>query len=310
MAKRNFMELLRAQWAQGHFLCVGLDSEFGKIPLSAHRRGRAGYVLNAQTVFSFNRTIVGATGDLLGAYKPNLAFYLDQGASGVQALRNTVLFINKVAPEVPVILDAKFGDIGNTNSAYARFVFDRLGFDAVTVHGYLGQEAMQPFLDRPEKGVIVLAKTSNPGAGEFQDRAVSITNGEAEYLTAVGVPTETRFGAGTTALCNLVAYQVMQNWNANGNCALVVGATFPQDLAAIRRIAPEMPFLIPGLGSQGGEAEPTVLAARDSNNQGMILNDSRRAIFSAKDGEDIGEVSRGVVLRTQALVAAALAQPM
>lgn len=306
--RRDWNELLHAQWDRGHQLCVGLDSEFTKIPPTAHRRGRAGYVLNAQTVFGFNRTIVEATWDLVGAFKPNLAFYLDQGAAGVQALRNTVRFINKVAPEVPVILDAKVGDIGNTNSAYARFVFDRLGIDAVTVHNYLGQEAMQPFLNRPEKGVIVLAKTSNKGSGEFQNRDVGMTREEAEYLAAVGVPLVTRFGTSSTALCNLVAYQVMRHWNTNGNCALVVGATYPEELASIRAIAPEMPFLIPGIGTQGGDVEKTVKAGKSPTNQGMIINSSSGIIFAAKEGEDLGEVARRETLKLHYLIVSILAQ--
>lgn len=170
------MELLRAQWAKGNFVCVGLDSELGKIPecvVSFYREGKVNLV---NALIPFNRAIVNATKDIVCAYKPNIAFYLAHGSEGLSALRNAVFYIHEVAPNVPVILDAKVADIGNTNSGYVQMAFDYLQADAITVHPYLGAEALQPFLDCANRGVIVLCRTSNPGAGEFQDENVAGDN--------------------------------------------------------------------------------------------------------------------------------------
>ena len=192
--------MLEAQWSRGNFVCVGLDSEFGKIPESARRSGNECDVSVANTVVAFNRAIVEATKDLVCAYKPNSAFYEAHGDEGIGALQRTIADIHAIAPDVPVILDAKRADIGNTNAGYVDAAFGFLRADAITVHPYLGAEALQPFLARAEKGIIVLCRTSNPGAGEFQDLSV---NGEPLY----------RF----------VARRVASEWNKNGNRALLLG---------------------------------------------------------------------------------------
>ncbi len=262
MAARNFRELLESRWEHGNFLCVGLDSELSKIPVSAHK----GTVY--ETILSFNKAIVDATKDLVCAFKPNSAFYEAHGDEGWRALRNTVSYIHEAAPEVPVILDAKRADIGNTNDGYVEAIFDHLGVDAATVHPYLGAEALQPFLTRAEKGIIVLCKTSNHGAGEFQDMLV---DGEPLY--------------------RVVAKHVARDWNRNGNCGLVVGATYPEDLKEVRAIAGDMPILIPGIGPQGGDLEKTVAAGKDSRGRGMIISASRAVIF-ASSGEDYAEAAR------------------
>ena len=215
---RNFMEMLKAKWDERKFVCVGLDSEFGKIPESARRSGSECDVSVANTVVAFNRAIVKATKDLVCAYKPNAAFYEAHGGEGIGALQRTIADIHVIAPDVPVILDAKRADIGNTNAGYVDAAFGFLGADAITVHPYLGAEALQPFLARAEKGVIVLCRTSNPGAGEFQDLSV---NGEPLY----------RF----------VARRVASEWNKNGNCSLVVGATYPDELREVRGLVGDMP---------------------------------------------------------------------
>lgn len=259
---RNFMELLKAQWAKGNFVCVGLDSEYAKIPNSL-RAGASELLYNDFVVSAFNQQIVEATSDLVCAYKPNLAFYLSHGEMGIIALKDTILIIHLVAPNVPVILDAKFGDIGNTNEGYAQFAFDYLRADAVTVHGYLGKESLRPFLDRKNKGVVVLCRTSNPGAGEFQE------------LSVLGAK-----------LYRLVARHVADEWNNNGNCAVVAGATYPEELGEIRQIVDDMPILIPGIGAQGGEIEKTVIAGQDKNGQGMIINSSRGIIFASNPREE------------------------
>ncbi|MBI3589291.1 MAG: orotidine-5'-phosphate decarboxylase [Candidatus Liptonbacteria bacterium] len=257
------MELLRAQNARGHFVCVGLDSEFAKIP-ECVRSGRTADV----AIAAFNRAIVERTGDLVCAYKPNVAFYEAHGGAGIEVLRHTINDIRSLAPEVPVILDAKRGDIGNTNNGYVQMAFEYLGVDAITVHSYLGREALQPFLDRVDKGIFVLCRTSNPGASEFQNLPV---NGGPLY----------RF----------VARRVASEWNKNGNCGVVVGATYPEELVKVRAIVGDMPILIPGIGAQGGDLEKTVAAGKDSFDQGMIINSSRGIIF-ASNGPDFAEAAR------------------
>lgn len=265
MGDRNFMELLEAQWSKGNFVCVGLDSEYEKIPAHLRSGDQAG---TSTAITMFNRAIVEATKDIVCAYKPNAAFYEAHGAEGIVALHHTIADIHAIAPDVPVILDAKRADIGNTNAGYVDAAFNFLRADAITVHPYLGAEALQPFLARAEKGVIVLCRTSNPGAGEFQDLSV---NGEPLY----------RF----------VARRVANEWNKSGNCALVVGATYPDELHEVRGLVGGMPILIPGIGAQGGDVEKTVSAGKDRRGQGMIINSSRGIIFASK-GADFAEAAR------------------
>ncbi len=266
---RNFMEMLRGQWSRDNFVCVGLDSEFNKIPKVAHRSGSRCDVSIVNTIVAFNREIVEATKDIVCAYKLNTAFYEVQGVDGITALQRTVMNIHTIAPDVPVILDAKRGDIGNTNAGYAEAAFDFLRADAITVHPYLGAEALEPFLARADKGIIVLCRTSNHGAGEFQDLIIN----------------------GYEPLYRLVARRVASEWNKNCNCALVVGATYPDELREVREIVGDMPILIPGIGVQGGNVEKTVLAGKDSRSEGMIINSSRGIIFASKD-DDFAEVAR------------------
>ena len=278
MSDRNFREMLEAQWSRGNFVCVGLDSEFGKIPESARRSGNECNVSIANTVVSFNRAIVEATKDLVCAYKPNAAFYEAHGDEGIGALQRTIADIHAIAPDVPVILDAKRADIGNTNAGYVDAAFGFLRADAITVHPYLGAEALHPFLARAEKGVIVLCRTSNPGAGEFQDLSV---NGEPLYY--------------------FVARRVASDWNKNGNCALVVGATYPDELRKVREIVGDMPLLIPGIGAQGGDVKKTVLAGKNNRGQGIIINSSRNIIFASK-GADFAEVARRETLKLRDMI--------
>ena len=213
-------------------LSVGLDSD-----------------VDAQV--AFNKKIIDATHDLVCAYKPNTAFYESRGVAGIEALKQTCDYLRKTYPEIVLIVDAKRGDIGNSNEAYAKFAFDYLGADAITLHPYLGKEALKPFLDRKEKGSVILCRTSNPGAGEFQDD-----------------------------MYKKVAEHVAKEWNSNDNCALVVGAPYPAELAIVRRIVGDMPFLIPGIGAQGGDLEKTVKAGVDSTGKNAIINASRSIIFA------------------------------
>lgn len=281
--KRNFMALLRALWARGNFVCVGLDSDFEKIPASVYQGGNKTDVGIGNTIVAFNRAIVEATKDIVCSYKPNIAFYEAYGQEGLLALRETIRYIHEVASDVPVILDAKRADIGNTNAGYVSAAFDFLGADAITVNPYFGGEALQPFLDCEDKGIIVLCRTSNKSAGEFQDRCFSLERGC------------------TIPLYQYIARHVSQEWNKNNNCLLVVGATCPEELSQIRKLVNDMPILIPGIGAQGGDVEKTVLAGKDSNGQGMIINSSRGIIF-ASSGPDFAEAARAKTLELHNLI--------
>ena len=234
-------------------VCVGLDSDFDKLP--AHIKHQK----NPQ--FEFNRAIIDQTYDLVCAYKPNSAFYEARGADGIKDLKLTCDYLKQKYPHVPIILDAKRADIGSTNKGYAQFAFDYLQVDAITLHVYLGEEALRPFLDRKDKGCIILCRTSNPGAGELQDLTFDSGNQ-------------------TIKLYQIIAKNVIERWNKNKNCLLVVGATYPQELAEIRQIVGDMTMLIPGIGAQGGDIAKTVKVGLNSKGTGMIINSSRGIIFA------------------------------
>lgn len=265
-------EVLAARFAEGRHLVVGLDPDLGRIPESAAANAEP-----AERVVEFNRRIVAATADLAAAYKPNAAFYEALGAEGFRVLGETIAVIRDSAPEAAVILDAKRGDIGPTNAGYVAAAFDQLGADAVTVHPYLGGEALAPFLGRRDKLIFVLARTSNPGAGEFQD------------LVADGLP-----------LYRYVARAVAAGWNAAGNCGLVVGATYPDEMRAVREDIPtEMPILIPGVGAQGGDVAAVVAANRDAGSDAYLIAASRSIIY-ASSGEDFADAARQSALAISA----------
>ncbi len=248
-------------------LCVGLDSDAEKLP--THLKGKE------NAVFEFNKAIIDATADLVCAYKPNSAFYEAQGAGGIAQLKMTLDYINEKHPDVVTILDAKRGDMGETTKNYVRYVFGYLGADAITLHHYLGQESQRGFLERADKGCIFLCRTSNPNSNEFQD------------LLIEGMP-----------LYKVIAHHIVEKWNTNGNCLLVTGATYPDELAEVRKIAGDMTFLVPGIGAQGGDIEKTVKAGLNSKKAGMIINSSRGIIF-ASSSEDFAEKARESALQTR-----------
>ena len=260
MQSATFTEKLESRWARDTFLCVGLDIELARIPEAIRKENSS----IEEIIFAFNREIIDATADLVCAYKPNSAFYEAEGEAGARALARTVLYLKETYADIPVILDAKRADIGNTNAAYARAIFDELGVDAVTVHPYLGKESLLPFLERKDKGIIVLAKTSNPGSGEFQDLIVG-ESGEPLYKQ--------------------VARHVADSWNEHTNCGLVVGATYPEEIAEVRALVGDMPLLIPGIGSQGGDAATVATAGKDSRGKGIILSSSRDIIFASIEAD-------------------------
>ncbi|GCE12638.1 orotidine-5'-phosphate decarboxylase [Tengunoibacter tsumagoiensis] len=263
MSTVTFNELVEACWQRENFVCVGLDPEYERLPESVTRN-----VSIEEAFFTFCRGIIDATHDLVCAYKPNSAFFEAQGEAGLKALKRVVQYSKRQYPQVPIILDAKRADIGNTNRGYVTSAFDLIEADAVTVHPYLGKEALTPFLNRKEKGIIVLTRTSNPGAGEFQDLLI-----------------------GDMPLYQVVARSVAQEWNTNGNCALVVGATYPDELRQVRSLIGDMPILIPGIGAQAGDVRSVVLAGQDSRGWGILLSSSR-AILYASTGADFAQAAR------------------
>jgi orotidine-5'-phosphate decarboxylase len=240
-------------------LCVGLDSAPDRIP--------ARFQDAESPQFAFNRWIIEQTHAYASAYKPNIAFYEAAGEAGLRALALTLDYLRTEHPAILTICDAKRADIGSTNAGYVTATLDRLGFDAVTLHPYLGQEALQPFLSRADKGCIILCRTSNPGAGELQD------------LDVGGKP-----------LWQVVAERVRDEWNALGNCMLVVGATYPDELRQVRALVGDMPLLVPGIGAQGGDVQATVRAGLDSQGRGLILNSARGIIFADDPGQAAREL--------------------
>ena len=269
MAERNFMEMLCRKWDERKYVCVGLDSDSDKIPKNIVGDKYSG-------ILQFNFKIIEATHDLVCAYKPNIAFYESLGAPGIAILKMSAHFIKLIAPDVPIIGDIKRGDMCSTNLEYVKAAFEYFGFDAVTIHNYLGQKAMQPFLDMKNKGIFVLCRTSNEGADEFQDVNVIISDRQVPFYQHV-------------------AHRIANFWNQNKNCGLVVGATYPEELAQVRAIVgDEMPLLIPGVGNQGGDVKKTVKAAQDR----MIINASRSIIF-ASSGPDFAKAARKATIKLQ-----------
>ncbi len=235
--------------AVNSLLCVGLDSAIDKLPKS--------FSNEAYPQFTFNRYIIEQTHPYTAAYKLNTAFYEARGAQGWDEMAQTVAYLRENHPDILTICDAKRADIGNTNSAYVHAFFDEIGFDAITLHPYLGREALRPFLDRADRAAIILCHTSNAGADEFQSLQI-----------------------GERPLWALVAEQVTHHWNDNQNCMLVVGATYPEVLAQVRSIVGDMPLLVPGIGAQGGDVAAVVRQGVDSRGRGLIINASRSIIFA------------------------------
>ena len=254
----SFMQALRTRWEKANSLvCVGLDPEPAKFP--------ARFASDPDAVFAFCRDIVDATAPYVCAFKPQIAHFAALGAE--DALQQLIAHIHAAHPGIPVILDSKRGDIGSTAQHYASEAFDRYAADAVTANPYLGRDSVQPFLDRADRGVVILCRTSNPGAGDLQDLIVD------------GRP-----------LYQHVAEKVARDWNGNGNCALVVGATWPQQLREVRAIVGDVPFLVPGVGAQGGDVEAVVSNAKTADGTGLIVSSSR-AVLYASTGEDYAQAA-------------------
>jgi orotidine-5'-phosphate decarboxylase len=232
-------------------VCVGLDPETGKLP-QVFRESET-------PLYDFCRHIIDRTAEFAAAYKPNIAFFEAHGAKGIAQLELVASYLHEQHPDIVTICDAKRGDNANTNRGYVTAIFDHMGFDAVTLHPYLGSEALAPFLVREEKASIILCRTSNVGAREVQD------------LESGGEP-----------LWKVIAHKVSREWDRGGNCWLVVGATYPAEMRALRELAPHTVFLVPGIGAQGGDLAAVLAAGLDAQGRGLLISSSR-AICEAAD---------------------------
>src|SRR5574340_42410 len=254
----DFASALRAAWTRNDsLLCVGLDPDPARFPPQ---------VRGAGAIFEFCRAIIDATADLVCAFKPQIAYFAANRAE--DQLEALIAHVHAAHPGVPVILDAKRGDIGSTAEQYAREAFERYDADALTVNPYLGFDSVTPYLAYGDKGVIVLCRTSNPGGGDLQ-----------------------LLDCGGRKLYQAVAERVANEWNRGGQCALVVGATFPKELADVRALVGDLPLLVPGIGAQGGDIEATTKAGRTTDGTGLMINSSR-AILYAGGGEDYAQAAR------------------
>ncbi len=269
----TFIEKLSAAWATNNsLLCVGLDPDAAKFP--AHLQGKP------DAVAQFCKAIIDATADSVCAFKPQIAYFAAQRAE--DQLEEVCAYLRENHPRIPIVLDAKRGDIGATAEQYAREAFERYDADAVTVNPYMGFDSIAPYLEWKERGVIVLCRTSNLGGSDLQ------------FLNLDGTP-----------LYQHVARLVAQKWNKNGQCALVVGATFPGELAQVRAIVGDMPLLVPGIGAQGGDIQATVEAGKTANGAGMMISSSRAILYAQPDsttGEDFAAAARRIALETQAAI--------
>lgn len=255
---RGFIDRLQDRWQHADTLvCVGLDPEPAKFP--------ARFAHDPDAIFNFCRDIIDATAPYVCAFKPQIAHFA--AAHAEEALRMLIMHVGFRYPGIPVILDSKRGDIGSTAQHYASEAFERYAADAVTVNPYLGRDSVQPFLDRSDKGVVILCRTSNPGAGDLQDMIV-----------------------GGRPLYQHVAEKIAREWNDNGNCALVVGATWPDQLREVRALVGNVPFLVPGIGAQGGDVEAVVRNAKTADGTGLIVSSSRAILYASK-GDDYAEAA-------------------
>jgi len=271
----NFLDMLRdAERQNGSILCVGLDPEPGKFP--AALRG------DASKIFDFCAAIVDATADLVSAFKPQIAYFAAHRAE--DQLERLMAHMRRAAPAVPIILDAKRGDIGSTAEQYAKEAFERYGADAVTLSPFMGFDSIAPYLKYHGKGAFLLCRTSNPGGDDFQN----------QRLASV---------AGQPLLYEHIAQLAQGPWNLNGQLGLVVGATYPAEIERVRTLAPTLPLLIPGVGAQGGDALATVRAGWRFD--GPIIVNSSRAILYASSGADFALVARQEALKTRSVLQAA-----
>ena len=275
-SSNTFTQQLQSAWAsQGSMLCVGFDPDPKRLPTVLQGK--------PEGIFEFCRDIADATADLVCSFKPQFAYFASQRAEA--QLEKLIKHLKDRYPHIPVILDSKRGDIGSTADHYALEAFERYGADAITVNPYMGFDTIEPYLKHPGKGVLVLCRTSNPGGSDLQFLNVG-PKGEPLYLH--------------------IAQLAAQQWNSSGQIGLVVGATFPEEIAKVRAIVGDMPLLIPGIGAQGGDIEATVKAGgiAGAPGTGMIINSSR-AILYASSGNDFAQAARLVAQSTRDALRAA-----
>jgi orotidine-5'-phosphate decarboxylase len=271
----TFLEMLHdAQRRNGSMLCVGLDPEPARFP--AKFKGQPG------KIYDFCASVVDATADLVIAFKPQIAYFAAHRAEG--QLEQLIQQMRRAAPHVPIILDAKRGDIGSTAEQYAKEAFERYGADAVTLSPFMGFDSVQPYLKYAGKGAFLLCRTSNPGGDDLQNQRLASIEGRP-------------------LLYEHVARLAQGPWNTNGQLGLVVGATYPAEIERVRQLAPTVPLLIPGVGAQGGDAAATVKAGWRTD--APIVVNSSRAILYASDAGDFAEAARREAQRTRDLLEAA-----
>ncbi len=271
----TFLDMLHSASTRNHsMLCVGLDPEPTRFP--AEMQG------NPRKIYDFCAAIVDATADLVCAFKPQIAYFAAHGAE--DQLERLMQHLRANAPQVPVILDAKRGDIGSTAEQYAKEAFERYGADAVTLSPFMGFDSVAPYLAYPGKGAFLLCRTSNPGGDDLQNQRLASVDGQP-------------------LLYEHIAGLVQGPWNKNGQLGLVVGATYPAEIERVRALAPTVPLLIPGVGAQGGDAAATVRAGWRPN--GPIVVNSSRAILYASNGADFAAAARREAIKTRDMLQAA-----
>ena len=268
----TFIEKLNAAWQKNNsLLCVGLDPAIGRFP--AHLQGKP------DAIYAFCKGIVDATADLVCAFKPQIAYFAAEKAE--DQLEAICAYIRQQYPDIPILLDAKRGDIGATAKQYAREAFERFNTDAVILSPYMGFDSIEPYFEYSDRGTILLARTSNPGGSDLQFLNV--------HVDGKVVP-----------LYQHVARLAAEKWNVHGQCALVVGATFPTEIAAVREIVGDMPLLVPGIGAQGGDIQATVSAGKTKAGTGMMINSSRAILYAGeKEGENYAAFSRDAAIKTR-----------
>ncbi len=264
--ERDWNTLMQDSFNAQKFLCVGIDPILEKIPPKLQRDNAY------DTLTHFGCQTIDAVQESVGFLKPNWAFFLAHGQEGFAALKHVINHAHRNYPSLPVIVDCKVGDIGTTNDAYAKCLFEELKADAITAHSYLGKEAMMSFLNRADKGTIFLCHTSNKGAGEFQELELA-SDGKPLYLK--------------------VAENINKGWDFNGNCGLVAGATYAKDIEPIRTQFPSGPILIPGIGTQGGDLDASVKAGRNAGG-GIIINSSSGIIFAENPGQAAQDLNKQI----------------
>lgn len=273
----SFRDQIEAAWAShGSMLCLGLDPDPQRFPPSIGKGPKA--------ILNFCKEIADSCADLVCAFKPQFAYFASQRAE--DQLEELIAHLKTSYPQIPVILDAKRGDIGSTAEHYALEAFERYGADAVTVNPYMGKDSIEPYLQHPGKGVIILCRTSNPGGSDIQNLPINSNQAVFEHVA-----------------------RLAKEWDRAGQIALVVGATFPQEIAQVRAIVGDMPLLIPGIGAQGGDIEATVTAGQIANRPGtgMMINSSR-AILYASAREDFADAARNVAMATRDAIRSAQAK--